>query len=337
MPTFKLDEIVRQTNDLTREAVLATIAGDGRRALAALDKGGGRVIELPEASDRYAAMAKDYAALSPGERARTLVMDPTRAGRDQLTDAIRTELQRDGALGREAIKANVMDSRGLTKEEARHARSYELGDAVTFRRDYDARGIEKGQAYRIEKIDTDRNRIELRDRENRPIDWQLDKWGRGQSETFAQVEREFRSGDRVQFTRNDREAGRMNGQVTTILAVDQDSRTMLVRGKGGVEHNLQIDRTADQHIRHGWVGTIHGSQGATADRAMAHLESFRANMVDARSSYVALSRAKQGATLYTDSKDGLAAAIEGRSGEQHAALSISQPTVARKSYGSGLG
>ena len=132
----------------------------------------------------------------------------------------------------------MLDSRGLTKEEARHARSYELGDAVTFRRDYDARGIEKGQAYRIEKIDADRNRIELRDRENRPIDWQLDKWGRGQSETFAQVEREFRSGDRVQFTRNDREAGRMNGQVTTVLAVDQDSRSMLVRGKDGVEHQL---------------------------------------------------------------------------------------------------
>ena len=129
----------------------------------------------------------------------------------------------------------------------------------------------------------------------------------------------------------------MNGQVTTVLAVDQDSRSMLVRDKGGGEHNLQIDRSADQHIRHGWVGTIHGSQGATADRAMAHLESFRANMVDARSTYVALSRAKQGATLYTDSKDGLAAAIEGRSGEQHAALSITQPTAAGKSQGSSLG
>jgi conjugative relaxase-like TrwC/TraI family protein len=337
MPTFKLDEIVRQTNDLTREAVLATIAGDGRRALAALDKGGGKVVELPQASDRYAAMAKDYAALSPNERARTLVMDPTRAGRDHLTDAIRTELKRDGTLGVEAIKATVLDSRGLTKEEARHARSYELGDAVTFRRDYGARGIEKGQAYRIEKIDPDRNRIELRDRENRPIDWQLDKWGRGQSETFARGEREFRSGDRVQFTRNDREAGRVNGQVTTVQAVDLDSRSLFVRGKDGVEHPLQIDRTADQHIRHGWVGTIHSSQGATADRAMAHLESFRANTVDARSSYVALSRAKEGAALYTDSKEGLAAAIEGRSGEQHAALSITGPTATGKSRGSSLG
>ena len=92
MQTFTLDKIVRQENDLTREAVHATIAGDGRRALEALDRGGGRVAELAEPGDRRAAMARDYAALTPQERASTLVMDTTREGRELLTDAIRTEL-----------------------------------------------------------------------------------------------------------------------------------------------------------------------------------------------------------------------------------------------------
>ena len=336
MKTFKLDEIVRQTNELTREAVEATIAGDGRRALAALDKGGGKVVELSEAGDRYAAMARDYAALSRDERVRTLVMDPTRAGRDQLTDAIREELKRDGTLGPEAMRATVLDSRGLTKEEARHARNYEAGDAVTFRRDYDRHGIDKGQAYTIEKLDPARNRIELRGPEGRSIDWQLDKWGRGQSDTFAQVEREFRAGDKIQFTRNDRAAGRNNGDVASVVNIDPAARTMLLRGKGGGEQTLNIDRTADQHIRHGWVGTIHGSQGATADRAMAHLESFRANSVDARSTYVALSRARHGAALYTDSRQGLAAAIEGRSGERMTALAKTPSKGLGKLKGAGL-
>ena len=290
----------------------------GRRS--GLDKGGGKVVELAEPQDRYAAMAKDYAALNPGECASTLVMDPTRAGRDKLTDAIRSELKRDGTLGKDAIKATIVDPRGLTKEDARHARNYEVGDAVTFRRDYDLRGIEKGQAYTIHKVDADRNRIELRDRENKPVDWQLDKWGRAQSETYAQVKREFRTGDKIQFTRNDREAGRTNGQVATVAAIYQEGRSLSLRGSGGAERHLQIDRTADQHIRHGWVGTVHGSQGANANRAMAHLESFRANSVDARTAYVALSRAKHRAALYTDSREGLAAAIERRSGERVTAL-----------------
>ena len=98
MKTHVLDKIVRQANDLTREAVEATIAGDGARALAALDRGGGRIAEIPEAGDRRAAMARDFAALSPKDRAKTLVMDTTREGRELLTEAIRSELRKDGTI-----------------------------------------------------------------------------------------------------------------------------------------------------------------------------------------------------------------------------------------------
>ncbi|MBD3775092.1 MAG: hypothetical protein IE921_16105 [Rhodobacteraceae bacterium] len=44
--------------------------------------------------------------------------------------------------------------------------------------------------------------------------------------------------------------------------------------------------------------TIHSAQGATADRVMAHLESFRASAVDAP----AISRFKDAVALYTDSR-----------------------------------
>ena len=331
MKTFTLDKIVRQQNDLTREAVEATIAGDGRRALAALDKGGGRVSEAAEAGDRRAAIARDFAALSPLQRERTLVMDTTREGRALLTEAIRAELRRDGTLGDQTTSARTLESKGLTREESRHARAYETGDVVTFRRDYDARGIEKGQAYRVERVNADANRIELRDARGHSIDWKLDKWGRGQVDTFTESQREFRNGDRVQFTKNDRDAGRINGSAATVAAIDRDARTMTVREAKGREHVLQLDTARDQHVRHGWVSTVHGAQGATADRVMAHLESFRTNTVDARSTYVAISRAKTSAAIYTDSREKLAGAIEQRSGERSIALSpLAQPTLAKE-------
>lgn len=322
MRTFALDRIVRQENELTREAVQATIAGDGRRALEALDRGGGKVTEIADAGDRRAAMARDFAQLTPRERDRTLVMDTTRDGRELLTQAIRAELRRDGTISEHQVGAATLESRGLTREEARHARSYEAGDVVTFRRAYERQGIEKGEAYRVARVDAAANRIELRDREGRAIDWKLDKWGRGQAEAFAEVQREFAAGDRVQFTRNDREAGRINGATATVKTIDAEARTMTVTDARGREHALQFDRTGDQHVRHGWVGTVHGSQGATADRSMTHLESFRANTVDAKTAYVAISRARKGAVLYTDSREGLANAIETRTGERAAALAV---------------
>jgi hypothetical protein len=251
-------------------------------------------------------------------------MDTTREGRELLTQAIRTELRKDGTLSGDTISATTLESKGLTREEARHARSYEAGDVVTFRRDYERHGIEKGQAYRIVSVDRDANRIELQTSEGRAIDWRLDKWGRGQSESFAEVTREFAAGDRVQFTRNDREAGRVNGATAAVVGIDMEKRTLTAIDARGREHTLSLDQTGDRHVRHGWVGTVHGSQGATADRSMTHLESFRANTVDAKSAYVAISRAKQHAAIYTDSKEKLADAIEMRSGERQAAIASSR-------------
>ena len=320
MTTFALDRIVRQVNELTREAVHATIAGDGRKALDALDRGGGSVREGGEPENRRAAMARDYAAMSPRERERTLVMDTTREGRELLTAAIRDELRKAGTIGDDAIRMLTLEGKGLTREEARHARGYEAGDVVTFRRDYDRQGVEKGQGYRVADVDAERNRVELRDGDGRAIDWRLDKWGRGQVESFTEVERSFAAGDRVQFTRNDREAGRVNGTTATVTAIDRERGTVSVKEARGVEHTLQLDATRDRHVRHGWVGTVHGSQGATADKSMVHLESFRANTVDAKSAYVAISRARSHAAVYTDSREKLAGAIEMRSGERQTAL-----------------
>lgn len=83
---------------------------------------------------------------------------------------------------------------------------------------------------------------------------------------------------------------------------------------------LDLAHLADQHVRPGWVRTIHSSQGATYDRVMAHLGSFRANTVDAASVYVAISRAKTSAAIYTDSRAGLTEALGLRDGAQVRAI-----------------
>ena len=233
MKTYVPDKIVRPANDLTREAVEAMIAGDGARALAALDRGGGRIAEPPVAGDRRTSPARDIAALSPKERARTLVMDTTREGPELLTDAIRAELQKDGTITDDSMRMATLENRGLTREEARQASGFEKGDVVTFRRDYERHGVAKGQVYCIDSIDRENNRITLTDQNGRGIDWRLDNWGRGQSETYGKKEREFAKGDRVQFTRNDRDTGRVNGLTGNVTAIDAEKRAMTVRDARG--------------------------------------------------------------------------------------------------------
>ena len=53
---------------------------------------------------------------------------------------------------------------------------------------------------------------------------------------------------------------------------------------------------------------------------MAHLESFRANTVDAPAVYVAISRARDAVALYTDSRSKLTEALGLRDGAQMGAI-----------------
>jgi ATP-dependent exoDNAse (exonuclease V) alpha subunit len=95
---------------------------------------------------------------------------------------------------------------------------------------------------------------------------------------------------------------------------------MTVTLDDGSEQTLDSPRVADRHVRSGWFRTIHSAQGATAERVMAHVEAFRANTVDARSVYVAISRARTDATLYTDSRPSLIEALGLRDGAQVGAI-----------------
>ena len=95
---------------------------------------------------------------------------------------------------------------------------------------------------------------------------------------------------------------------------------MMVELGSGERQMLDLAHLADRHIRPGWVRTIHSAQGATAERVIAHLESFRTNTVDTRATYVAISCARSSAALYTDSRTDLLAALGARDGAQVGAL-----------------
>ena len=91
-----------------------------------------------------------------------------------------------------------------------------------------------------------------------------------EAEAFTEVEREFRSGDQVQFTGNHDPAGRLNGATAVVLAVDSERAAIVI--EKAEQRRLDLAHRADRHIRPGWIRTIHAAQGATADRVMAHLE-----------------------------------------------------------------
>ena len=149
---------------------------------------------------------------------------------------------------------------------------------------------------------------------------------------------ELRTGERVQFTRNDREAGRVNGLGGTVARIDSDHGRATVKLANGREQKLDLSDPRDTHLRHAYVQTAHAAQGQTAERVLIHADSRSTNLVDQKMLYVALSRARAEAVVVTDDKDRLVRAIYEIAGEKQTALSETAADVGKsKAMGAGLG
>lgn len=321
METARLGEIVRQSNAATKEAVLASIEGDAKQALAALDRGGGQIVEHADRAGRFAAIAEHYAGLDKAARSRTLVIEPSRDGRDALTADIRAALVKSGELSGPAFAVESLVNKGLTRAEARDPLSYDRGDVVRFTRDYADKAVMRGEAYRVEAVDPAKAAIALKSEDGQEVDWRLRQWGAGNVQVFAPQNMDLRTGDSIRFTRNDRDAGRINGARGEVTAIDEQARTATVLGARGQTQTLDLDAARDRHIAHAYVDTAFAAQGRTADHVIIHADSKATNLVDQKSFYVGISRAKETATIVTDDRAKLTSAINERAGVVQTALS----------------
>ncbi|MBZ9846302.1 MULTISPECIES: Ti-type conjugative transfer relaxase TraA [unclassified Mesorhizobium] len=107
--------------------------------------------------------------------------------------------------------------------------------------------------------------------------------------------RNFASGDRVMFLRNERSLGVKNGTLGVIGEVSTQSMT--ARTDDG--RSVRFDLKDYAHIDHGYAATIHKAQGMTVDRT--HV--LATPGMDAHGSYVALSRHRDGMELHYGSDD----------------------------------
>jgi len=108
--------------------------------------------------------------------------------------------------------------------------------------------------------------------------------------TVERGARHFAGGDRVMFLQNERGLGVKNGTLGTIEQVSTQS--MAVQTDDG--RSVQFDLKDYNKIDHGYAATIHKAQGMTVGRT--HV--LATPGMDAHSSYVALSRHRDGVDLH---------------------------------------
>lgn len=131
-------------------------------------------------------------------------------------------------------------------------------------------------------------RTTLRSTENPPPETLLST-GTGQ--------RAFSDGERIVFTRNDKETGVKNGMLGTVQRVSDSKMSVLLDGDKPTK--VTFDPRQFRSFDHGYAVTIHKSQGATVDQSYV----LASRTMDQHLAYVAMTRHREGMHLFVNEQD----------------------------------
>ena len=303
----EMGEIQRQRDAELRQAVELAAQGEAARSLAVLSR---HVVEIEGYRERHLAIAKDYAMLPAAERDKTLIVAGTHAARAAINDAVRAEL----GLAGQGMMVATLERRDLTMAQAKSSLAYQVGDVVQAQKDYASLGLARGELARV--VEAGGGRVTLERGDGGQVEW------RPATQThllaYRENSRELAEGDVVRLTANDRGLGVVNGERAVVAGVDAERQTVTLTKADGERLTLNADRPL--HLEHGYCSTVHAAQGQTAERVLIEADT-RSATANESSYYVAISRAREGVTLYTDDRALLPEAM-GREDSKSAALEV---------------
>lgn len=294
----RLEEIIRQKDPALKEVVEKLSRGQTKEAIARLDSGG-KVHEISDRIERISAIAQEYVKHPQG----TLVISPDNRSRTEINETIHYAMQDSGQMTYDQHRMRVLVGRQeITGADRQWAAQYEPGNVVRYAKGSKAFGIGRGEYARVESVDDKQNRVTVMRENGERVTYDP---RRLQGVTlYREDERAFSERDRVQFTAPDRDRHIANRDLGTIEKLDATGNLQIRLDSGRVvAFNIRDNR----HLDYGYAVTSHSSQGQTADRVLVHVDAEQGEkLVNQRLAYVAISRGRYDAQIYTNDKSQLA-------------------------------
>jgi len=293
--TARLDEIIRQKDLALKEVVEQLSRGNVREAIEGLDTQG-RVYEISDRNERLKEIAREYATKPEG----TLVVSPDNESRRAINQVIHQEMQTGGHVDTHEYEHRVLVARQeITGADRQWAAQYEVGDVVRYTRGSKRHGIGAGEYARVEGANENENLVRVKRANGEHVSY--DPRRLHGVTLYRETERGFSQGDRVQFTAPDREQHIANRELGTIEKIEDNGNLQLHLDSG---RTVAFNVKENPHLEYGYAVTSHSSQGQTADRVLIHVDTEQGGekLVNRRLAYVAVSRGRYDAKLYTNDK-----------------------------------
>lgn len=310
--------IVLRQQGSYKAAIEAISKGWFEEGMAILDAMGA----IREISDtgRQAKIALDYLA-SVRSGSSTLVVAPTHAEGEQLTDLIRAALKRDGRLSQEERLTTRHRDLSFTASQKKDTATYRNGQIIRFHRQ--VQGFRTDETYRVLGRN-EHGHIEIQSNSrSRPQILPLAK--SGSYSVFEEKMLRLAEGDRIRVTRNGKtKDGKHRLNSGAFYRVDGFTK----QGQIKLDNGWTIDR-AFGHLSHAYTTTSHAAQGQTCDRVLISQPFSTLGAASPEQVYVSLSRGRHDVVWYTDNREALIEAI-GRFGMRRSAIELMNETAGQR-------
>ncbi|HGY2267844.1 TPA: conjugative transfer relaxase/helicase TraI [Morganella morganii] len=302
--TAIMKEIVRQTPAL-KPAVEAVIAGQMKQAAALLENVSPAIVprlpdaHIPEKSVMQAGedgvirdIVRDYSSRTPEAREKTLIVVQTNADRAAVNAGVHEALTAGEGVRKVRIPV-------LVQEKTQTASLHSVAGLAQ----HHGKTVLAGDTY-YTLIVTERDNADgvvmLRDADNRDIPLSAFENSSRDIQVFRTETREMAEGEKVTFTRTDRNRGRVVNSTRTVSQIHDDGTLTLTDGQDSIRINPA--EPADRHIDYGYAGTAHKAQGASEEYVivLGGVTGGRRPLASRRNAYVALSRMKTHVQVYSD-------------------------------------
>lgn len=306
MQTSYMKDIQRQKNPELLKAALLAAEGHASKSLAHIPA----IVQEVDKHERHHRIVKDYASMTAEERANALIITGTNESRRAINAGIQKELGLTGT----GEKYQLLNRLDTTQAERQHSKYYTEGSFIIPERDY-SNGLQRGQVYEV--IDTGPgNRLTVKDEQGENISFSPARFSK--LSVYSIEKTELAPGDQVRMTRNDAQMDVANGDRFTVKSV-RENQILLENEKGRM---VTVDARKPMYMGLAYASTVHSAQGLTTDKVFINIDTK--SLTTAKDVYyVAVTRARHEAIIYTDDAKKLGNAVS-RESLKNAALEINQ-------------
>jgi len=335
-----IDKRLRQKTDhmkLLTEHVVNEEFGD---ALNILSERNNIVVSREERAedDSIKRLAEDWLSRDAKRREETLIVAPTNSQRKSINNVIRDSLKKEGSVSSLEYGVNVFNDRYLTDQEKWAVSTYKNSDVIRFSRDYKNTSrkvndhINKHEYFDVVGRNTEKNTLALKSRYDQRIIY-IDPRKRGGNikggmQVFEESKLDFAKGDKIKWTDNSNKNGLKRNTQAVVQRVASDYIRILT--EKGKSLKLDLHDVKNRHFTHDYAKTAYGVQGKTEKEVLALMQSWRVNTTTQRSFMVAVTRAEENVTLFTDSISKLSDTLTSKTGDNTVAITSGDLVIENK-------